>query len=355
MKKLISRNLVQRFKQGGIPKLQTAWSPINFFDQAAEDYQRRQERQTRRAAGDTRAKKNTVSKLQDALWNIGAFKGIKTNKGQEVNYEQAVDGLTGRMTRAAIARAKGLGYDVDENTGTISNALSKLAASERSRIWQMQQTTPKEPVKRNTGLASMREMTHAARTGGMSSTVDAQKSQGRDVENIIDFISNNPAIILAEDIDRATSNKYFEKLLGIRPFKGRVITSLPSMQTEELKKQVQYAKSKGKGYFDSSLHKDMYGYNYASSNGENNQDRSGFWNRINTPKGRLEHTLGAYTFYEDKDGNTIVEDVYDFNVGQKQMGEGKYAKTRNWAGEVASKSTDPNEGKIKYRINLGKI
>ena len=66
MKKLISKNPIQRFKQGGIPKLQTAWSPINEFDKAAEDYQRRQERQTRRAAGDTKAKKNMVSKLQDA-------------------------------------------------------------------------------------------------------------------------------------------------------------------------------------------------------------------------------------------------------------------------------------------------
>jgi len=65
------------------------------------------------------------------------------------------------------------------------------------------------------------------------------------------------------------------------------------------------------------MYKAMYGYNYASRNGKGGQDRSGFWNRMDTPTGRLEHTLGAYGFYVDNNGDTIVEDTYDFNVGQK--------------------------------------
>ena len=161
--------------------------------------------------------------------------------------------------------------------------------------------------------------------------------------------------MVLEDLTRVNANRAFNKVFGVRPFDGRTITSLPTMQTEELKKQVKFAMEHGKKGFDAEMYKLMYGHNYASKNGEGGQDRSGFWNRMNTPKGRLEHTLGAYGFYVDDNGDIIVHDTYDFNVGQKQGGNGKYAAARNFVGEFGSKSTDPNEGKIKYRINLGKL
>jgi len=41
---------------------------------------------------------NNDSKLQDALWKIGAFKGIKNKRGQELTYEQAVDGSFKKMS-----------------------------------------------------------------------------------------------------------------------------------------------------------------------------------------------------------------------------------------------------------------
>ena len=280
---------------------------------------------------------NNIARLQDQLWNIGAFKGIKNRKGKELTYEQAVDGINGKMTKQAIKNAEQLGYDLNSN-GVMNTVKSNNNSSNKQ-----------------SGLASMREITHAARTGGMSQTVETQKSKDRSVEQIYDFLSHNPAKMALEDLDRAVSNRITEKLFNVRPFKGRKITSLPTMQTEELKKQIQFAKNKGKNVFDSEMYKQMYGHNYASRNGENNQDRSGFWNRMNSPKGRLEHTLGAYSFYTDKNGNTIVRDVYDFNVGQKQGGDGGYATVRNFLGEFGSKSTDPNNGKIIYEINLGKL
>jgi hypothetical protein len=43
-----------------------------------------------------------MSALQLALWNRGFFKGIKDRKGRAATYETAVDGLSGRMTNAAI-------------------------------------------------------------------------------------------------------------------------------------------------------------------------------------------------------------------------------------------------------------
>lgn len=98
----------------------------------------------------------------------------------------------------------------------------------------------------------------------------------------------------------------------------------------------------------------MYGYDYASSKGEEGKYR-GILGRMKTPRERLEHTLGVYPFYEDAEGNTIVDNEYDFNVNQHQSGENRYAKLRNFAGEFASKSIDPREGKIIYKINLGKI
>ena len=287
-------------------------------------------------------KSNNLAKLQEDLWNIGAFKGIKDRHGKEVTYNTAVDGIEGNMTRIAIANAQKMGYIVNSN-GMLQQSKQQV---------KPQQTKPQA---RRNGLAEMYGMTHAAATGGMSQTVESQKSRGRSVENVFDFISHNPGLILLEDIDRANFNRLTEKLFGIRPFKGRTITSLPSMQMEELKKQVQFAKSKGKNWFDSEMYQQMYGHNYASKNGTNGEDRSGFWNRIRTPKGRLEHTLGAYGFYTDEQGNTIVHDIYDFNVGQKQGGDGRYAATRNFVGQFASRSTDPNEGKNKYNINLGKL
>ena len=285
---------------------------------------------------------NNLAKLQDSLWKIGAFKGIKDRHGREAIYNTAVDGIKGNMTNAAIANAQKMGFTINSD-GSLSKTSVKV-------------TTPKQSSKKKE-VPKTRFMTSSGPM--MPAQVMAQASEAiannKTLQNTADFLGHNPATMALEDLDRATSNRLAESLFGIRPFKGRTITSLPNLQTEELKKQVLFAKSKGQSNFDSNMYKAMYGHDYASRNGEDGQDRRGFWNRMNTPKGRLEHTLGAYGFYVDDNGDTIVEDTYDYNVGQKQGGEGRYAVTRNFLGEFGSKSTDPNEGKIKYRINLGKL
>ena len=38
---------------------------------------------------------NATAELQDALWNAGAFKGMKNRQGKELTYAQAVDGVNG--------------------------------------------------------------------------------------------------------------------------------------------------------------------------------------------------------------------------------------------------------------------
>ena len=59
---------------------------------------------------------NNLAKLQDSLWKIGAFKGIKDRHGKEATYNTAVDGIEGIMTRTAIANAKKMGYDLSSGS-----------------------------------------------------------------------------------------------------------------------------------------------------------------------------------------------------------------------------------------------
>lgn len=62
---------------------------------------------------------NNTSKLQEALFNIGAYKGLKDRSGKELSFEKAVDGIFGNQTKIAINRAKQMGYNVNVDTGVI--------------------------------------------------------------------------------------------------------------------------------------------------------------------------------------------------------------------------------------------
>lgn len=63
---------------------------------------------------------NNTARLQDALYNIGAYSGQKDRRGNDLSYEKAVDGLHGRMTDAAIQKARDMGYEVDTEKGTVT-------------------------------------------------------------------------------------------------------------------------------------------------------------------------------------------------------------------------------------------
>ena len=65
-------------------------------------------------------KSNNLAKLQEDLWKIGAFKGIKDRHGREVTYNTAVDGIEGNMTRIAIANAQKMGYTVNSSSSHIT-------------------------------------------------------------------------------------------------------------------------------------------------------------------------------------------------------------------------------------------
>lgn len=360
-------NIVQKFKQkrnlskflngGSVPKLQMAWQPL-YTDQqrAAVEWGRQNKERTsnqissaikqaderiaqrqkayKRANRKTKAPMiNNTAKLQEALYKAGFF-------DQGTTFNKAVDGDRGGMTDAAIQRAKDAGYNVNIDAGTIN----KVSSIDKQPLDQQ------KPVRRNRFITTSGSFAPSQVIEQSTSSVTPY------MEEAADFVGHNPALILAEDMDKATPNRITEALFGIRPFKGKTITNLPSLQKQELINQVKFAKERGYNSFTSDLYNQMYNYNYGSRTGVGGEDRSGLWARMNTPRARLEHTLGQYNFYTDENGNTIVTDIYDFNDDQKQRGDGKYANIRNGiAVTYGSRSSEPNEGKIKYKINLGKI
>ncbi len=81
---------------------------------------------------------NNTAKLQDALWQIGAFKGVKDRKGNQLSYEKAVDGIRAKngkgLTEQAIANAQAMGYKVNENTGTLSKRKITVSGNKSNTI-----------------------------------------------------------------------------------------------------------------------------------------------------------------------------------------------------------------------------
>lgn len=108
---------------------------------------------------------NNTAKLQEALWNIGAYKGLKDKRGRDIVFNTVVDGMLGPVTEKAIQKAKEMGYNVDIQSGHINKT----------------KTAPIRKPRRK-GLATMREMTHAASTGGMDIMIPLMK-KGEDSHN----------------------------------------------------------------------------------------------------------------------------------------------------------------------------
>ena len=63
---------------------------------------------------------NNDAKLQDALWKIGAFKGLKDRHGRAITYNTAVDGMFEKISEQAVQNAIKMGYTVDRKSGTVT-------------------------------------------------------------------------------------------------------------------------------------------------------------------------------------------------------------------------------------------
>lgn len=113
---------------------------------------------------------NNTAKLQEALWDAGFYKGMKDRKGRELTFEQAVDGIKGNMTKAAINKAQESGYFV-KNDGS----LGKYAD-----IDPKVEYTPQKVGKRAT-KEELQKATKEAISRGVSAdvpTISIKNSQG---------------------------------------------------------------------------------------------------------------------------------------------------------------------------------
>lgn len=171
MNNLVSKNPVEIFKSnfrkkglltslktgGNIPKFQTPWKPIDWNKAEEENItlgfikgkqQERQQKEAQRTKARARANRgnsipkvyDSTAELQEALWNIGAFNGLKDRHGRNVVFDTAVDGIRGNVTNQAIKNAEQQGYIVDINKGTVKK---KVYAHGVTRP-KTEQTTPQK-------------------------------------------------------------------------------------------------------------------------------------------------------------------------------------------------------------------
>jgi len=192
------------------------------------------------------------------------------------------------------------------------------------------------------------------------------------------FYKKSPTGEFARDVARSNVNR-FARWTGLVDendslISGRDVTSMSNEQMDWLRQAI-LAKHKGKvpatGSFGGvrksvGRNTDDYrtyvhpGFNYAAfPNTDNpnswgivNKYRAANWRNTGVPN-QIEYTLGDWGWTTDKDGNVIVNDTYDFNSAEGHRQSGEYGGIRRWAGENASRDTDPDSGKTHFNINLG--
>lgn len=93
---------------------------LGFIKGKQQERQQKEAQRTKARARANRAPlKSNTAELQEALWNIGAFNGLKDRHGRNVVFDTAVDGIRGNVTNQAIKNAEQQGYIVDINKGTV--------------------------------------------------------------------------------------------------------------------------------------------------------------------------------------------------------------------------------------------
>ena len=242
-----------------------------------------------------------IAALQDQLFNLGAF--------GDLDYKVAVDAQMGPLTRAALAKAAKMGYTLDKVSGKLT----------------------KEPVKE---LAK-----------------EELKTQEKPslVEKIKGFSFNHPAVEAVSDLVAASINRAGKAVLGegTTLIQRPNVTSLPQNQIDILRDMIKQHGGEPKGGFSSSDWRRYQG-TYTGKN------RS-LLERMSTPSGKIEHTLGQFNWYTNDNGDIIITDTYDWNTGEGTPNNGMYSKLRAFMGEHGSKDTDPDQWKRHYKINIGKL
>ena len=297
---------------------------------------------------------NKDSELQDALWKIGAFKGIKNKRGKELTYEQAVDGSFKKMSEQALKNAENMGYFIDRKSGTVSR------------------TNPESPKQNKPGgLASMYEMTHAAQTGGANlSNIGPWDAPTLTAPNPIrtvfdpSYSSNIPFLTALQDLSISTVNKGYRKISGKGPEDYLIgnpdISDIPEDQ-KKLLIDLYYKKKERTGQIPTSFRASDWKLLQGTYTG----GQRGLLERalFPSPSSALEHSLGQWGYYQDENGDTHAIDVYDWNDGETSANQGSYTTARDFMGKYGTKASETKaqlkkHGKFAARktdINLGKL
>lgn len=149
---------------------------------------------------------NNLAKLQEDLWKIGAFKGIKDRHGREATYNTAVDGIEGNMTKTAIANAKRMGYDV--SSGTIKKPFKTIKIDQ------------KQPIQAGFGSITSYISKFINNIIGSMDSKPIQDSKNTNLQAIIDHkkkfdVDNNYAVIDKKNNTLSIYNK--DKLISSYP------------------------------------------------------------------------------------------------------------------------------------------
>ena len=241
------------------------------------------------------SKKEDAIKLQEQLTAAGYDLG-------------KIDGIIGRKTNAALARAKADGY-----------------------IWENGKLTkpknvPNKPIINDS----------------------SKKSKG--LSDILGFhsTSNNPIITAGEDLIVGSINNLYRSITGNDDYiiSNRDITDIPESQKQVLRSYYTQKGGKGNIGWTSADYKEIQG-TYTGGNRSIKE-------RAFTPEGAIEHSLGQHSYRQDPEtGDVYMVDTYDWNVGDGSEGQGFYTKVRNFMGKHGTKSTDPEGQARKYNVNLG--
>ncbi len=105
--------------------------------------------------------------MQKALWDIGAFKGIKDRHGREATLETVVDGIDGSMTQQALANAKRMGYVQKSNNGFVKKQNSNILTKKSGK-----------------GLQSLKEASDFSKSGIIENFLISQGVPPQQVKNI---------------------------------------------------------------------------------------------------------------------------------------------------------------------------
>ena len=290
---------------------------INNINQALAEQEANEQKIQRKASIGTKgvvqqqAKADTI-RLQQALLKEGYDLG-----------RWGADGNRGQATEKAIAQAEKDGWTVDGH-----------------RLVKKQPQTTQIPAQ-----------VFGAAGPEYAVMAQAQMLKDQSKENnvsVFNTTSNNPFITALEDLIVGSTNKAYRAISGNDDYliKNRDIYDIPEDQKQILRKRYMDKGGKGNIAWKSS--------DYIRLQGNYTGGKRSMKERLFTPEGAIEHSLGQYAYTQDPEtGDVYMVDTYDWNQGDGSPGQGFYTIARNFMGEFGTKSTDPKGQARKYKVNLG--